>query len=76
MIIMEERKIPGEQLQTFICVTPYVQAWKSKVTRDGKEREEIVSGVHTGFGGGVESNAHGSHCGFDQTEEKIASRML
>ncbi|GFN90693.1 hypothetical protein PoB_001719900 [Plakobranchus ocellatus] len=46
-----------------------------RVIRGEKEREEIVSGAHRGFGDSVESNALGSNLGLHQTEEKIASRV-
>ncbi|GFN81692.1 hypothetical protein PoB_000819800 [Plakobranchus ocellatus] len=82
MVILEKRKLSGEQLQIFIRETRsplYGQAWNQKSSlrgiRDGEEREENVAGPHTGVGDRVESNALGSHLGFDQTEEKIASRV-
>ena len=55
----------------FLCYT----GSSLRVIRDGKEREEIVSGAHAGFGDSVESKALGGYLGFDKTEEKIVSRV-
>ncbi|GFN80936.1 gypsy retrotransposon integrase-like protein 1 [Plakobranchus ocellatus] len=40
-----------------------------RVIRDGKERENVVSGAHTGLGDSVESNALGRHLGLIKRTE-------
>ncbi|GFO16946.1 hypothetical protein PoB_004345100 [Plakobranchus ocellatus] len=81
MVILEERKISGEQLQNFhsrdVILHRMVKHGNQKSSETGgkEKREETDAGAYTGFVDSVESSAFEINLGFDQTEEKIALRV-